>query len=88
MAKRGDGEHEVASTFTSVPVDPLLARKLQNAAHRLAEWTKTRDQLVCEARQNGGSLREVAELAGVSHTQVNNIVQAAKKAAEKEAEDR
>jgi transposase len=55
-------------------IDPPLARKLARAADKVQASTAARDQLIREAVAAGGSYREVAELVGVSHTSVANIV--------------
>lgn len=57
----------------AVTLDPDLARKLQTAGQKSAEWIAERDRLIREAREAGGSLREIADLVGVSHTAVKFI---------------
>lgn len=54
-------------------VDPTLARQLRTAADKVAHWTAERDRLVSEAIHGGGTLREVAVLAGLTHTGVAKI---------------
>jgi DNA-directed RNA polymerase specialized sigma24 family protein len=68
------------TTFPVVTIDPALALRLQTAGRRsrdlAEESTKAdaeRDALIRQARAEGGSLREIGELAGISHTQVKNI---------------
>jgi transposase len=56
----------------TVPAD--LARKLARAADKVWSSSAARDELIREAVTAGGSLREVADLAGVSHQTVANIV--------------
>lgn len=51
-----------------VAIDPDLARQLRTAGRKVTEWTAERDRLIKEAVTAGGSLREVGEAAGVSHT--------------------
>lgn len=61
-----------------VPVNPHYAAKLTEAATLARKWTETRDGLVCVAIKNGGSLREVAALVGLSHAGVKRIVERAR----------
>lgn len=60
---------------TTLPhmVDPALARSIRNAADKVSHWTAERDRLVSEAIHAGGTLREVAVLAGLTHTGVAKI---------------
>lgn len=66
------------TTVHEMPVDPADARKLAGAASKSREWTEQRDRLIVEAVQAGGSLREVAETVGLSHTAVAKIVRRSK----------
>ena len=61
------------TTVSGVPLDPALARKLSRASKRVEDATAARDALIREAMDAGGSSREVAELVGLSHTQVIRI---------------
>lgn len=61
------------TTLPPVALDPDLARKLSTAGRKVAEWTAERDRLIREAREAGGSLREIGEAAGVTHTAVKFI---------------
>ncbi len=54
-------------------LEPDLARKLRTAGQKVAEWTTERDRLIKDAVTAGGSLREVGEAAGISHTAVKFI---------------
>ena len=56
-----------------VPVPPNTANRLRAAAAKIDQWTTERDLLIAEAVEAGGSLREVAAEAGVSHQTVKNI---------------
>lgn len=60
---------------TTLPrvIDPELKRALTTAGRKVGEWTAERDRLIKEAVTAGGSLREVGEAAGVSHTAVKFI---------------
>lgn len=46
---------------------------LRTAGRKVAEWTEERDRLIKRAVKEGGSLREVGEIAGLSHTAVKFI---------------
>lgn len=54
-------------------IEPQLERALKTAGQNVAKWTAERDRLVKEAVAAGGSLREVGEAAGISHTAVKFI---------------
>lgn len=49
------------------------AKQLTKSAQKHREWAEKRDELIVKARQEGGSLREIAGLAGLSHTAVAKI---------------
>jgi len=45
---------------------------------RLEGWhqaIKDRDSAICDASNEGASLREIADLVGLSHTEVRRIIQ-------------
>lgn len=52
---------------------PEMEKSLRTAGRKVAEWTAERERLVREAVAAGGSLREVGEAAGISHTAVKFI---------------
>lgn len=60
---------------TTLP--PMLSddmrRDLAQAGVQLQKWTAKRDTLIREAVAAGGSLREVGEAVGLSHTAVKFI---------------
>ncbi len=63
-----------------VPVPDELAARLRSIRERLDavdaerdQLIDERDQLVVAARDQGGSLREIAELLGVTHPLVKHI---------------
>ena len=56
----------------TVPDD--IARDLERAARRIREATHERDRLIVKARDAGGSLREIAELVGLSHPGVAKVL--------------
>lgn len=51
-------------------LSPALAKKLRKAAECYAE----RDRLILEAHQEGHSLREIAEHAGITYTGVRRVI--------------
>lgn len=53
--------------------DAETKRALKTAGRKVAEWTSERDRLIRQAVTEGGSLREVAADAGLSHTAVKFI---------------
>lgn len=69
------GEDHIVGPETTLPpmVTPDMEKALKNAGRKVAEWTAERDRLVKEAIAAGGSLREVGEAAGMSHTAVRFI---------------
>ena len=60
---------------TTLPrvLTPEIEKSLRTAGRKVAEWTAERDRLVKEAVKAGGSLREVGDAAGISHTAVKFI---------------
>lgn len=63
----------VAETTLPVVMTPEMKTLVRNAARRAAAWTAERDHLIRQAVEAGGSLREVGEAAGLSHTAVKFI---------------
>lgn len=49
-------------------------KALRTAGRKAAEWTAERDRLIRQAVAEGGSLREVGDIAGMSHTAIRFIV--------------
>lgn len=62
-------------TETTLPrvMTPDMEKSLRTAGRKVAEWTAERDRLVKEAVAAGGSLREVGEAVGLTHTAVKFI---------------
>lgn len=44
------------------------------AADKAREWTDRRNALIVQAREDGATLRQIAELTGLSHTAVAKIL--------------
>lgn len=67
----------MATTFPAV-LTPETKKALTTAGRKVAEWTIERDRLIRQAHADGGSLREIGEAAGLSHTAVAFIVRGRK----------
>lgn len=66
----------MAATVTpTIPavLDPTMARKLRTARSAVERATVQRDETIRAALDSGASLREVAEVVGLSHTWVRKI---------------
>lgn len=50
------------------------ADRVATEAHKARLATERRNEAIRQMRAEGGSLREIAQLAWLSHTQVSNIV--------------
>lgn len=50
------------------------AQELASQARKAREATARRDELICQMRAEGGSLRTIAFIAGLSHTAVKKIL--------------
>lgn len=62
-----------AETTLPPMIQPDTEKALRTAGRKVAEWTATRDRLIKEAVEAGGSLREVGDAVGMSHTAVKFI---------------
>lgn len=56
-----------------MPATEPTRKALRTAGRKVAQWTTERDRLIRQAVEEGGTLREVGELAGISHTAVKFI---------------
>lgn len=56
-------------------MNPDTARHLRTAGEKTRQWTAERDRLIRQALAEGGTLREVGALAGLTHTAVKLIGQ-------------
>lgn len=61
------------TTVPAVTVDPRIAQRLRKIADRMEADRAERDRLIVEALDAGGSLREVAELVGLTGPGVMKI---------------
>lgn len=62
-----------AETTLPSMMDTETAKTLRLAGRKVTYWTQYRDRLIRQAVAEGGSLREVAAAAGLSHTAVRFI---------------
>lgn len=60
---------------TTLPtvIEDEKRKELRQAGKQVRVWTEKRDELIREAIAAGGSLREVGEAVGMSHTAVKFI---------------
>ena len=63
------------STVSPMPIDPELAKRLRTVRKKIDKSLEERDRLIAEAIGAGGSLREVGQLIGLSHTRVRQIAE-------------
>lgn len=61
-------------TLPDVGMTPEQRKELQRVANRLSTATTERDALIVKAYRDGASLREIANLLGVNHVTVRNII--------------
>lgn len=62
------------TTFATVALDLDLARQIERAVKRIERDTEERDRLILLAYAQGASLREIAEVAGITHVGVKKLV--------------
>lgn len=55
-------------------LDPVLSKRLAAVVRRLQEMEDERDQLILQAREQGASLREIAQHAGMSHVGIKKLI--------------
>lgn len=67
----------MTATVRVMPVDPALAKRLAAAARKAEEWRAERDRLIVQAVAEGGGVREVARLVGLTHPSVLKTVRRA-----------
>ena len=61
------------STLPTMTLPEPTTKALRTAARNVEKWTTERDRLIVEARQQGGTLREIGELVGLTHAGVKWI---------------
>lgn len=63
------------TTTTFAPVDPAKQRRLMVIVKRMDDLTEERDKLIREMRDEGGSLREIALYAGMTHMGIKKLLE-------------
>ena len=63
-----------SATVPAVTVPDDIAKRIRSAAQRISRGTAERDQAIIDAAEAGGSLREIAALAGITHVGVMKII--------------
>lgn len=63
-----------ATAVTLPGMDPAIARRLAAVVRRLEDLGEERDQLILRAREEGASLREIADLAGMTHVGIKKLI--------------
>lgn len=76
------------TTVPAVTVDLKLAKQLTKIDDELAKKIAERNRLIVQAVAEGGSLREVAALVGLSHEGVAKILRRAEQAERVQAQVR
>lgn len=68
-----EGSHRQSATTFPTVIDEQTRKDLTQAGKQVKVWTAKRDELIRSAVEAGGSLREVGEAVGLSHTAVKFI---------------
>lgn len=63
-----------APAVTFLGVDPEIAKRLNAIVLRLQRLEEERDQLILRAREEGASLREIAQHAGMTHVGIKKLI--------------
>ena len=61
-------------TIPDVALSQDLHKELRRVASKLSNATDERDELILKAYREGASLREIANLLGINHVTVRNII--------------
>ena len=64
-----------ASTILDVPVDRATSKEIKRLVGKIEKLLDERDVLIRRARDEGASLREIAELLHVNHVTVKNLLE-------------
>lgn len=62
------------ATLPGVALDPGMARRLARAVERDTQARRERDELIVRAHIAGATLREIAEVVGLTHVGVKKII--------------
>lgn len=63
-----------AAALTLEGLDPAIAKRLEAIILRLQQLEDERDQLILRAREEGASLREIAQHAGMTHVGIKKLI--------------
>lgn len=63
-----------AMPVTFEDVDPAIAKRLDAVILHLQRLEEERDQLILRAREEGASLREIAQHAGMTHVGIKKLI--------------
>lgn len=75
IAPRGTGPFNRHPGYDTLDALRHVATKIERGKARIVELEAERDALIARARQETAlSLRAIGDIAGVSHTQVQNII--------------
>jgi DNA-directed RNA polymerase specialized sigma24 family protein len=61
-------------SVSTVALDPVLSKRLAAVVRKLQDMEEERDQLILQAREQGASLREIAQQAGMSHVGIKKLI--------------
>lgn len=64
----------MADTLAAMPLSDDEARELSRAANMVRTWTTNRNERIRAAHANGGGVREIARLVGLTHAAVRKII--------------
>lgn len=64
----------VTPTLTSVPLDMDLAKRLERATSKVGRDIEERDRLILLAFARGASLRDIADVTGLTHVGVKKLI--------------
>lgn len=64
-----------APTLAGVPLDKDIAKQLERATAKVESAVHDRDRLILLAYARGASLRDIAEVAGLTHVGVKKLVE-------------
>ena len=62
-------------TILDVPVDRATSKEIKRLVGKIEKLLDERDVLIRRARDEGASLREIAELLHVNHVTVKNLLE-------------
>jgi hypothetical protein len=65
----------VPTTLTAVPIKPSLARDIARWAKQVETARQKRDELIVQAHAEGGGMREIGRVAGLTHRAVIKIIE-------------